>query len=237
MLTENKNLVNGYYNPKTLEKFSAAYRKAVKAVKAGDIKMATISNSNSKMGAVASVSLLPFMTCPERCAETCGGKCYAAKLANLRPAVLNSYARNTALVMYQPRVFWESVELAVKSVRFFRFHVSGDIINREYFHHMVDIAERNQETEILCFTKRYEVVNWWIQEGHEIPANLHILFSGWNNLAPVNPYHLPETNIFRNESDIRDGWKICGGNCFNCACRGVGCWQASKGDTIAFKLH
>ena len=79
---------NGYYNDKVISKFTDAMREASAAVKAGDITTVTISNANSKMGNVASVSLLPYLSCPARCAGTCGAKCYAAKLANLRPSVL-----------------------------------------------------------------------------------------------------------------------------------------------------
>ena len=122
-------------------------------------------------------------------------------------------------------------------VRYFRFHVSGDILNYDYFSHMVQIAFSNPKTEILCFTKRFEIVNKWINDGGAIPGNLHILFSGWDNLKPINPYNFPETTVFAHESDFNENWKMCGGNCFNCACRGLGCWQAGKGDTIAFKLH
>lgn len=228
---------NGYYNDKVISKFTDAMREASAAVRAGEITTVTISNANSKMGNVASVSLLPYLSCPARCAETCGAKCYAAKLANLRPSVLQSYAKNQALAMYRPNLFWAQVNVAVMAVRFFRFHVSGDILNADYFNHMVEVARNNGRTEILVFTKRYEIVNAWIDENGELPANLHILFSGWQNLKPENPHALPETNVFADENEINDNWKICGGNCFNCACRGVGCWQAGKGETVAFKLH
>lgn len=228
---------NGYYNPTILDKFYRAYADAVELVKSGEDLRVRISNSNSKMGNVASVSTIPFLTCPACCRETCGSKCYAAKLANLRPAVLRSYAINMAIAIHKPDLYWQQIDAAVKAVRYFRFHVSGDIINYDYFTHMVTVAVNNPGTEILCFTKRYSVVNDYIRNSGSLPGNLHILFSGWNNLCPDNPYELPETNVFRNEAEIQDGWKICGGNCFNCACRGVGCWQAGKGDTIAFKMH
>ena len=227
----------GYYNEKVLDKFAGALADAKELVNTGADLRVRISNANSKMGAVASVSTLPFITCPGCCRDTCGAKCYAAKLANFRPSVLESYAINTALAMLRPELYWQQVNAAIFAVRFFRFHVSGDIMNDDYFAHMIDAARNNPHTEILCFTKRFAVVNKYLDNGGEIPANLHILFSGWDNLAPVNPYSMPETNVFKDESGIRDGWKICGGNCFNCACRGVGCWQAVKGDTIAFKLH
>lgn len=229
--------VNGYYNENTLEKFRAALNDAVRAVKAGEDLRVRISNANSKMGAVSSVSTLPFITCPVCCRETCGAKCYAAKLANLRQSVLKSYAINTALALYRPNIYWQQVNAAICGVRFFRFHVSGDIINKAYLHHMIDAARNNPHCENLAFTKRFDVVNAWIDDGNDIPENLHILFSGWTNLKPVNPHNLPETNVIEKGGEPADGWKVCGGNCFNCACRGVGCWQAEKGDTIAFPMH
>ena len=76
-----------------------------------------------------------------------------------------------------------------------------------------------------------------MDENGDLPENLHILFSGWENMDPINPHKLPETNVFGSEDEIRDNWKICGGNCFDCACRGVGCWQAGRGDIVAFKKH
>jgi len=236
-MSEKRKNVNGFYNDNVIDKFLEAYKTAKEAVLNGSDLVVRISNKNSKMGDVASVSLVPFLSCPSCCSKTCGKKCYAAKIANLRPTVLYSYAINQALAMYRPDIFWASVDLACKAVRYFRFHVAGDILNRDYFNHVVETAVNNPTTEILIFTKRYDIVNGYLSEGKEIPSNLHLLFSGWENLKPENPYNLPETNIFKTESEIRDNWKICGGNCFNCACRGVGCWQAVKGDTIAFKLH
>ena len=227
----------GYYNDKVIAKFNEALREAVEGVKAGKYLTVKFSGGNTKMGAVPSVSTLPFITCPGACKDTCGAKCYAAKLANLRPNVLANYAINTALAIHRPDLYWNHINDFVKGCRFFCFHVSGDIMNAAYFAQMVKIAHQNPHCEFLCFTKRFNVVNGWMDVGGEIPANMHILFSGWTNLTPDNPYGIPETNVFTSEADFNDDWKVCGGNCFNCACRGVGCWQAQKGDTIAFKMH
>lgn len=232
-----KNENKGYYNDNVINKFLSALNESIAAVKAGELVKVSISNANSKMGAVASVSLLPFLSCPGRCAGTCGAKCYAAKLANLRPNVLKSYANNQALAMYAPDLFWAQVNVAVMAVRYFRFHVSGDILNADYFRRMIETACNNPKTEILVFTKKYELVNAWIDENGSLPANLHILFSGWDNLEPENPHQLPETTVYKTEDEIRDDWKLCGGNCFNCAMRGVGCWNLNHGEKLAFKLH
>ena len=89
----------------------------------------------------------------------------------------------------------------------------------------------------LCFTKRYEIINEWIMRNKKLPQNLKLLFSGWTNLKPVNPYNLPETNVYNNDSEFDPEWIPCGGNCLDCAVNGTGCWNATNGQTIAFKIH
>lgn len=227
----------GYYKPETLNKFSLALNDAAAAVIAGHETRVRISACNTKMGNVASVSTLPFITCPACCAETCGRSCYAAKLANLRPAVLKAYAINTALAIHAPDLFWDQVNKACAGVRFFRFHVSGDILNADYFKHMIETAANNPHTEILVFTKRFQIVNDFIGAGGTIPENMHILFSGWTNLQPDNPHNMPETNVIMPGTEKPDSWTLCGGNCYDCAIAGAGCWTAQAGETIAFPLH
>ena len=226
-----------YYTNAIIAKFRAALNKAIQEVKSGIVTAVSISKGNVKMGAVPSVSTLPFLTCPAVCKGTCGKDCYAAKIANLRKSVLVSYARNTALLMMDPVKFWTDIDCAMRGTRFFRFHVSGDIVNADYFENLIHTCWNNPHCQVLVFTKRFDIVNAWIDENGELPENLHLLFSGWENLKPENPHSLPETNIYDKGTAPRDNWLLCGGNCFECGCRGVGCWQAKKGDVIAFKKH
>ena len=226
----------GYYNDKTLQKFQRGYEKAVEDAKAGKLHV-SISKANSKMGAIASVSMLPFLTCPVRCKESCGTKCYAAKLANLRPNVLTSYANNTALALHNPELYWKTVNETVGHVKYFRFHVSGDILNMPYLQKMVEVARNNPDTELLAFTKRYELINTYLDRGNTLPANLHILLSGWRNMKPINLHGLPETNVLEHGEEPGAGQTLCGGNCFNCAKTGCGCWNAQRHDVIVFYLH
>lgn len=204
-------------------------------------KYVTISAGNSKMGKVASISLLPVLTCPGRCKGTCGDKCYAKKLAILRPSVARSYARNTAVYNLAPFAFFHAVDRAMKKVQYFRFHVSGDIPNSGYFSEVVRACEVNPGVEVLLFTKRYEIVNGYIDHRGPLPRNLHLLFSGWTNLFPTdagyNPHRLPETTVYAKDEDIRPEWTPCGGNCLDCAVHDGGCWSAKPGETIAFKIH
>lgn len=244
MLTKKTEKVNarGYYTPETLEKFRAALDEAREALAAdpgrtGSAWKVSISNGNKKTGPVGSVSLLPFVTCPAICSGTCGRYCYAAKLALLRPSVLKAYARNTAIFLADPDWFFHRVYYAAAGFRFFRFHISGDFVNADYLRRALDLAEALPETRFLAFTKRFSLVNAEIGARGALPANFQILFSGEANLKPENPHRLPETTIYNCEEEASPEWLRCGGNCFECGCAGLGCWQALAGDIIAFKKH
>lgn len=196
----------------------------------------SISPGNSKMGSVPSVSLPAKQTC-RRCA--CWDKCYAAKLEQLRPSVRNAYQRNLNILRSNPQSYWDSVENAIAVARFFRFHVSGDIPDTDYFVKMVEMATRYPHCEILCFTKKYGIVNDWIRGGRKLPANLHMIFSAWVGLTMENPYHLPEAHVrYRNgTTTARTDAVPCGGNCTDCARTDSGCWTLKCGEQVVFHEH
>jgi hypothetical protein len=137
----------------------------------------TVSPGNVKTGAIASVSMLPGVTCPAACKETCGIACYAWKIALLRSNVMRSYAKNTAIATLFPRIYWKQVKAAAYGVRWFRFHVAGDIPNARYFSDMIETVRSCPETTFLCFTKRYNVVNAWIDKNGALPNNLKLLLA------------------------------------------------------------
>lgn len=221
------------------EKVKNAYIAACEAVKAGTITQVFISHDNDKTH-MDSLSLLPGITCPGRCNGTCGIDCYAAKLMAFRDGMLNRAAENTAFYRFNPEEYWRQASFAISLVKWFRFNVSGDFPDYEYFCKSVEAAKENPDTQILAFTKQWEIVNRYFDEngGREaIPSNYHILFSGGWNLKPVNPYHFPETTVYNDGEEIPEEWLLCGGNCLECGCRGCGCWKAAEGETIAFKKH
>lgn len=196
----------------------------------------SVSPGNRKMGAIPSVSLPPVKTCTN-CA-VCAGKCYAARMVRRFATVRNAYENNLALYAADPEAFFFQAKAAAMISRFFRWHVSGDIPNADYFRRMVQLAEDLPSTSFLCFTKNYSVVNSFIDNGGAIPENLHVIFSAWGKqLIPDNPHGLPVSDVIFKGETPADDWKICGGNCFECCCRGVGCWELKPGETIAFYEH
>lgn len=84
-----------------------------------------ISQGNSKLGSIQSISLPAGITCRGDC--ECSKKCYAIRLERLRPSVRAAYQLNYDLLNRNSVTFWREVEASVMMSRFFRFHVSGDI--------------------------------------------------------------------------------------------------------------
>ena len=169
----------------------------------------SISKGNSKLGAISSVSLPPVKTC--RVCD-CFLKCYAKKYLRIRPNVKRAYENNLNILETDPETYWREVEASIMMSRFFRFHVSGDIPDFDYLGHMVEIAKRNPHCEILCFTKKYELVNEFMDLCGEFPLNLHMILSGWVNLP-------------------------CSGNCTLCATTDGGCWALKNGEQVVFDEH
>jgi hypothetical protein len=195
----------------------------------------SISTGNSKMGAIPSVSLPPVITCPK--GAPCAKKCYAAKLCRIYSTVRNAYQRNLDILNNNWDDYWRQTRDAVKMAKYFRFHVSGDIPNAAYFKEMTITAKQCPDTQILAFTKQYAIVNNYIDIFGSLPENLHILFSEWDGLTVPNPHSLPTAAVIFKGTEPAPNWKICGGNCTQCACQGVGCWELKNGETIAFYEH
>ena len=125
-------------------------------------KHVVISKGNIKMGQIQSVSLPPIITCSSLACKFCGKKCYARKICKLRRTVKESYDNNLDILMNDKELFWREVNAAVALTTYFRFHVAGDIFNAEYLERMVDVARKNKHCQILCFTKKYTLVNSYL---------------------------------------------------------------------------
>lgn len=214
---------------------------AIAGIRSGETAPAvSISAKNDKMGAVPSVSLMPLTTCPGCALKTCGLYCYACAMADngARASVAAAYARNTAIYKTDPAAYWAQVRAAIAGSRFFRFHVSGDCPDTEYIKQIFNAAGDFSKCDILIFTKRYEWFNKVIAErGGDIPENLHIMFSGGPGLSFDNPYNIPVAMFIPAGETVPDEYKLCGGVCYECGCRGVGCWSAVAGDIIALLEH
>lgn len=196
-----------------------------------------ISQGNAKLGSIQSISIPAGLTCRNDC--ECSRKCYAKRLERMRPSVREAYKHNYELLKSSPNTYWREVEASIMMSRFFRFHVSGDIPDVYYLNHMVDIAERNPHCEILCFTKKYRIVNGYLDVGGIIPKNLHLIFSAWRGLKMENPHGLPEAHVRYKDgtTTAHENAVQCSGNCTECALTEGGCWNLKDGQEVIFDEH
>lgn len=199
---------------------------------------------NTKTG-IKSIDFLPYVTCHCRCRKTCGEikpgrkfngkKCYAFRLMYRNPVTCARYAINTALLIDRPDVLFAGIDSLMKTQRFVRLFVSGDAGIDGFFERFCKTAENNPYCMVQGFSKCYETVNAYIDKYGKLPANLKLLLSGWDDMKPDNPHHLPVSDVY--DDTLPEGWLSCGGNCLNCACVGLGCWKAENGDTVGLKKH
>ena len=195
-----------------------------------------ISHKNSKLGAdIPSLNLPPVLTC--RPDAPCFAKCYARKGRFRFENVKRSMADNLDAYEADPDFFFKFVSASTRFHRFFRWHSAGDIVDGRYLAGMVQVAKENPETRYLAFTKRFDIVNAYVDNGNEIPENLRIVFSGWDeNFEVDNPHNFPVNYVrFKKgcNAHVPQDAIPCGGKCYEC----VACWQLKKGQTVYFDEH
>lgn len=200
------------------------------------------STGNRKTGAlVPSVSLIPVADCGN--CKVCSRGCYDVRNVCFQKTVQLARANNSAIAHDDmERYFHEVYEYIVtKKCKFFRFHVGADTLSFWYLEHMVDIAKRVPECQILAFTKMYGLVNHWLDQNGQFPGNLHIIFSDWRGAEFENPHGLPVSSPLWPDGEkgphCTDKSYLCGGDCSECAVENKGCWSAKTGDTILFEAH
>jgi len=188
------------------------------------------------MGSIPSVSLPSIITCR---ACDCTSICYAHKIERLRPTVRSAYQNNLSILQNDPQQYWREIEAALMLNRYFRFHVAGDIPDDLYFEKMVELTRRQCHCNVLCFTKRYDIVNRYIEKYGCLPVNLHVILSAWRGLKMENPYCLPEAHVQYKDGSTTapDNAVSCGGNCSECAQKSGGCWTLGSGEAIVFQEH
>lgn len=200
-----------------------------------------ISKGNVKLGSISNISTPPVVTC-HNC-KNCSKYCYAIRSYMRSKEAQGAWNENMVLFNLDPDRYFREISNAVKLDRFFRWHVSGDIINARYFLGMVAVALENPKCEFLAFTKAYEIVNGAVAAGTEIPGNLHLIFSAAPETRMENPHRIPECHINFEDPTLNTyhgGAEFeyhCTGNCTECAVNGCGCFFLKSGDVAIINQH
>jgi hypothetical protein len=195
----------------------------------------TISDKNSKLGKIPNVSLPPIVSCKQ--GVPCAKDCYAIKSFRQYEPVRIAWNSNLEFYKANPVKYFSDISDHInakrKTPRFFRWHVSGDIVDEQYFIGMCTTAINCPDTIFLAFTKQYEIVNQFDVE--LVPDNLTIVFSAWPNLDMDNPHDYPVA-WFNDGTDDRipTDHIECPGLCDSCGM----CFQIRKiGKDVVFHKH
>ena len=194
-----------------------------------------ISNGNTKLGTIANISLTPGKTCSAEACKTClTGGCYAMKAYRMYKNTRAAWDANTDLATGDLETMERDLMTyfgAVTAPRFFRIHVGGDFVSREYAAMWARVASANPGTNFLAFTKQWDMVR-----GIEFPANFSLVLSSWPGTEiPADLRELYSVAWLDDGSEAIPGDVIeCPGNCANC---GV-CWSLAKRHLdVSFRKH
>ena len=198
-----------------------------------------ISTTNSKLGLIPSVNLPPIESCRKDC--PCSGDCYALKGRYRFKNVKETHKRNLQAYLDDPKQYFDDIYRAINNgiivYSYFRWHASGDIVDKNYLIGMFDLARRLPTTSFLAFTKKFELVNEYVAT-NDIPANLNIVFSAWDKDFKLdNPHNFPVAYIKfpdeeRNTAIPLDAIE-CSGDCTHC----LRCWDICRGQSVVFHKH
>ena len=200
----------------------------------------SMPNKNSKTGMACLNLAMP--TCVCRPDAPCYATCYARKGTQQIAVVQAAYYRNLRLYNENPDEFFEQVYCKVKfsglpKVRFFD---SGDFPDYEFLERAAELCKKTPNTKYMAFTKKYELVNRYIDEHGSLPDNFNILFSAWDRLWEVpNPHGLGIAYVDfddkRMNPDFPKNAFVCPGKESTCSMCGV-CWKKNL-KAVIFKQH
>lgn len=207
------------------------------ANKSNEISM---GNRNSKTG-IACLNLA-FPTCVCRDDAPCKEKCYANKGCQQMASVQAAYYRNLRLYNDDANLFFEQMYYKVKfsglpKVRLFD---SGDFPNYEFLEKLVDLCKKTPQVKYMAFTKKYELVNEYIDKNGDLPQNLNIILSAWDKLWDVpNPHNLGVAYVDFSDKRLNAEFPknafMCPGRESTCSACGA-CWN-KKLKAVVFKQH
>jgi hypothetical protein len=194
-----------------------------------------ISNGNSKVGRIPNMSLTPGKTCSAEACKTClCGGCYAMKSYRMYSNVRNAWDSNTEMAVNNLEEMERQLAkyfAGMNAPRFFRLHVAGDFVSREYTMMWARIAAAAPHTNFLAFTKQWDNIR-----GIDFPSNFSLVLSAWP--GTVIPADLREKYsvawLDDGTEQIPENAMECPGNCETCGA----CWGLARmGIDVKFAKH
>lgn len=198
------------------------------------------NNNNRKLGK-ACISV-PFPVCVCDPNAPCYEKCYAKHGCQGFANVQGAYYRNLRLYNNDADDFFEQLYYKIKfsGLPMVRFFDSGDYPDVEFLNRSVALAKKFPNVKFMAFTKKYNMINEYLNKGGEIPDNYNIIFSAWDKLWEVpNLHNLPIAYVrfkdTRMTPEMPSNTFQCPGRDSTCSACGV-CWN-KKVKSVCFNEH
>lgn len=156
------------------------------------------TNNNSKCGPKCwTINLEILRSCDLTAPCYLSHKCYGCKNCYVQSKL--KYNANSDMFENSASQYFGNIILNIlkSHVRYVRWHAYGDIVNATYLKGMIATADACKDTEFVVFTKKYDIVIDYLNEGGKIPENLTVYFSAWNdwNIEKIMSYANPSTGI------------------------------------------
>ena len=175
------------------------------------VKKETVANNilhivpgNEKTGIhVTSLNFPIEYTCNHSCECYKESKCYAESGCYLFANNQAGYSENYNFYKAcDKETFIKAVQLGIDYYgnKLFRYFTCGDIPNYAFIDCMVELAKNNPDIMFWTYTKKYHLVNLWLDCNGDLPENLTIIFSHWLNengtyFKMDNPHDLPTSEF------------------------------------------
>lgn len=163
-----------------------------------------VTPGNSKTGEhVVTFNFSIECTCDHRCECYKESLCYAESGCYMFADNQAKYTENINFFLNSTvEQFCAAMQIAIDKFgyKLFRYFTCGDIPNIKFIDCMVKLAIDNPGITFWTYTKKYGLVNKWIESNGNLPDNLTVIFSHWLNkdgtyFSMNNPYNLPTSEF------------------------------------------
>ena len=198
------------------------------------------STNNKKLGSrIGSINFLPILSCADNI--PCSHNCYARKGRQNANNARWCYFLNWLSYFNDKDKFFSKLKnyILYEELSIIRYFSAGDIPDKDFFVKACELAESLNGIKFLCFTKKGNIVNDYLDQNEKIPNNFSVILSQWGSWQQNNPYDLPTAYVKLKhiECEIPNNAIKCSNYCGDCIRTDHNCWNLKSGESVYFKQH
>ena len=118
------------------------------------------------------------------CCDGCERACYAVRDGRLHHnACIPAWGKNTLIARHDIDGMFAQLKnsLIKNKAKIMRWHSSGEIENYNYLLHMIKLAVELPNVQFYCYTKRFDLIDKYLNEFKKFPKNFVVNISVWHD--------------------------------------------------------